>query len=161
MKHSSRYCFLLAISALSACHSLPAPTLEIAPASDTVRVTPRAEGYQFRLVSKVRNRSNAVFYLDRCNYSVQVLDGPQWRTVDGAICGDDLGSWVISQGDSLEIPITVYDDRSYRILFRRGPLQSGKYRVTFGGMSTQPGRWHSKRRTSRVYTSTPLEFDVQ
>ena len=161
MNHFSKYGFALAIGTLSACQSLPAPSLAIAPASDTVRVIPQPTGYQFRLVSKVVNRSNAVVSLDRCNYSVQVSDGTQWRSVDGAICAGDLGSWVIRPGDSLEIPVTVYDDRSYQILWRRGPLKSGKYRVKFGGRSLQPGRLHSKRRTFGFYTSDPFDVSVQ
>jgi hypothetical protein len=150
---------LVAAVALCACHSVSAPRLEVVPVSDTVVALAQHEGYEFSVISKLVNHTDKAAYLDRCSYSVQVSEQNRWRTVDASICGSDIGTWVVPPRASLEIPITIHDDRSYRILTRRGPLKSGKYRVQFSEI-THSKRWFAKR-SRRIYTSSPFIVIIQ
>ena len=146
-------------SALYGCHQASGRGLEIVPVVDTVRVRYQSEGYQFAVVSKVVNHTSKAAHFDRCSYDVQFLDGNQWRTVDASICAMDLGSWVTPAQGFREIPIIIHDDRSYRVLTRRGPLQSGKYRVRFTEIG-RPKRWFAKRDTG-FRISNPFTVIIQ
>jgi hypothetical protein len=118
---------------VSVCRPYTPPMLHVRALADTVRLDTIQNTGVALIRVQLSNPSSDTITIGYCEQSLQHFQNNEWKTVQMQACAGPAPFWQVPPRDSLVIPYTVDDSRDMRIILRRGPLLTGRYRLWYQG----------------------------
>lgn len=157
MHRSHRHFVSLAatVSLLLSCHAGPQPSVGIPTA---LRADSDDSDWVVAIPTTFKNPSRDTVLISVWSPILERFDGTSWRPVDVPVsAGYREPTWLVAPRDSLRVEVRKEDSGAQRVLLRREPVGSGKYRLKFEWWKLK----RSKEGKRQTLISNPFTLTVR